>query len=213
MPIEIELKFRIEDPAGLRRRLRQLDFRAGARRREQNWIFDDARGRLRAAGQLLRLRRAGPRWWLTAKGKRQPGALKRRQERETELVAGAGCRRLLELLGYRVQLRYARWRTVFRRRSEPGEVDWDVTPFGIYLELEGSASWVRRTARELGLEVAAAEPRAYPELYRDAARTRLNARRRTGRKRKAPERRAGAGRRPTGRGGGPGGSGTSRGKR
>ncbi|MGH9481675.1 MAG: CYTH domain-containing protein [Terriglobales bacterium] len=163
---EIELKFRPAAPAALRRRLLRLGFRVVcARRREVNWIFDDTGGTLRARGRLLRLRRSGAAWMLTAKGPRRPGPLKRRQERETVVADGAACRKLLELLGYRATLRYRRWRTDFRRRGEAGEVAWDETRLGIFIELEGSARWVRATAAQLGLDPAQAEPRSYPELY------------------------------------------------
>ena len=164
---EIELKFRVEEAPALRARLRRLGFRVAVpRRRETNWIFDDALGRLRAGGLLLRLRQSGNNTWLlTAKGKRRAGALKRRVEWETAVGDGPACQGLLELLGYRPTLRYARWRTVLRRPGQVGEVAWDETPFGRYLEIEGSAGWVRRTARELGLAVTSAEPRSYPELY------------------------------------------------
>ncbi|HUX68469.1 MAG TPA: class IV adenylate cyclase [Terriglobales bacterium] len=163
---EIELKFRVAAAPALRARLRHMGFRVAAgRRRETNWMFDDAQGRLRAGGRLLRLRRSGDAWLLTAKGKRRPGPLKRRAEWETAVADGAGCRGLLALLGYRPTLAYARWRTLWQRPGEAGEVAWDETRFGVYLEIEGSAAWVRRTARELGLRVEQAEPRSYPEIY------------------------------------------------
>lgn len=166
MGLETELKFLVNAPRAFRARLRRSGFRPRGRRTlESNWIFDDPRAGLRRHGRLLRLRHSGQRWLLTAKGPRLPGALKRRPEVETPVGDGAACRRLLELLGYQVQMTYRRHRTVWQRASERGEIAWDETPMGIYLEIEGSTAWVRRTARELGLEIAAAEPRSYPELY------------------------------------------------
>jgi adenylate cyclase class 2 len=142
-----------------------LGFRAGERKKEANWIFDDAKGSLRRQGRLLRLRQSGGRWLLTVKGPRLPGLLKRRSEAETPLADGPACRRALELLGYQARMIYRRHRTVFERAGEPGEIAWDETPMGVYLEIEGSAAWVRRTAAALGLDPARAEPRSYPELY------------------------------------------------
>jgi predicted adenylyl cyclase CyaB len=164
--MEIELKFRVPDPEPLRARLRQLGFRVHVRRQpEANWIFDDSRASLRRHGRLLRLRQSGTRWLLTVKGPRLPGPLKRRAEAETGVADGPACRCALEALGYHAQLVYRRYRTVFNRAGAAGELAWDETPMGVYLELEGSAAWVRRTAKELGFAAGAAEPRSYPELY------------------------------------------------
>lgn len=165
MPEEIELKFPLAGPRALRARLRRLGFRVSRpRTRETNWLFDDARHSLRAAGKLLRLRRAGPRWLLTAKGPRQPGVLKRRAESQTGVDDGSACRALLELVGWRVVGSYTVVRTLLRKPGEAGEIAWDETPLGPYLEIEGSARWVRHTAAALGLDPRAAEPRSYLEL-------------------------------------------------
>lgn len=164
--IESEAKFRIRDAAGLRQRLRALGFRVTGRRTfQQNWIWDDAQGSLRRAGRVLRLRRSGRQWRLTAKGPRLAGAIKRRREEEMAVADGPQVLRLLALAGLRPVLTYARWRTRFQRPGESGELDWDETPVGVYLELEGRPAWVRRTAAELGLQLAKAERRSYAEIY------------------------------------------------
>lgn len=173
--MEIEAKFFISPPAArgaqrqsmLRARLRRMGWRVALPRRvEINWIFDDGCGSLRARGALLRLRHSGTRWLLTAKGPaRFRGGLKARPEAETTVADGPACRRALALLGYRPRLRYSRYRTTYRQAGRRGELDWDETPMGVYVELEGPAAWVRARARELGLDPAAAETRTYPELY------------------------------------------------
>jgi adenylate cyclase class 2 len=162
--LETELKFHLARPASMRRRLRELGFAIHRRRtREQNWLFGPPRA------TLLRLRRSGRRWLLTAKGSRLSGPLKRRKEIEIAVADGPALRRLLSLaLGE--TLSYTRHRTLFTRPGDPGEIAWDETPFGTYLEMEGTAAWVRRTAAALGLSVAAAEPRGYPEIYATARR-------------------------------------------
>jgi adenylate cyclase class 2 len=132
---------------------------------ESNWIFDDARDTLRHGGRLLRLRRSGHEWTLTVKGKRRAGPLKQRPEFETKVGDGKACRALLAELGFRERINYRRWRTTFERPRQTGELAWDETPFGIYLEIEGTEAWVRRTAAALGLAISGAEQRSYPELY------------------------------------------------
>lgn len=156
---EIEIKFPVAAPRALRARLRRLGFRvAAARRRERNWLFEAPKGR------VLRLRRRGGTWLLTAKGTRQPGALKRRAEAQTEVADGLACRQLLLLAGHRPSRYYQLWRTLYRRPGERGDIAWDETAAGRFIEIEGTAAWVRRTAAALGFELAAAEPRSYPEI-------------------------------------------------
>lgn len=165
MTVETELKFPLTDAAAARARLRRLGFRiTRARIRETNWLFDDVRHSLRAAGKILRLRRAGTRWLLTAKGPRQPGVLKRRAEFQTIVENGPACRALIELAGLSITGSYTVSRTLLRKPGESGEIAWDETPLGPYLEIEGAARWVRQTAAALGLDPRAAEPRSYPEL-------------------------------------------------
>ncbi len=164
--VEIEVKFPVSDPAALRARLRRLGFRPGRSRQETNWLFDDARATLRRSGRLLRLRKSGARWLLTAKGPRRHATIwKERPEAETAVAGGPQARALLELLGYRATLAYARRRTLWTRPGERGEIAFDTTPFGAYLELEGPPAWIRQTARTLQLDLGNAEPRSYPALY------------------------------------------------
>jgi len=159
LKLESELKFPVEDRRALRGRIRALGFRVAAPRRlESNWLFN-------SPAALLRLRRSGSTWRLTAKGPRRKSKLKQRPEAEVVVSNGAAVRDLLALLGYRETFAYALHRTVFRRLRQRGELAWDETPFGIYLEIEGSPAWVLRTARALGLDPARAEPRSYPELF------------------------------------------------
>jgi adenylate cyclase class 2 len=164
--LEIEAKIPVPSPRALRRRLRAQGYRPGPSLQETNWIFDDARSTLRLSGRLLRLRQSGSQWLLTAKGpRRRPGAIKQRQECETAVADGPACRALLELLGFRATLTYARRRTLWSRPRERGAIALDQTPFGAYLELEGPPAWIRQTARTLALDLRHAEPRSYPELY------------------------------------------------
>lgn len=170
--MEIELKFPV--PPSFRRHLSPLGFRVvRPPTRVTNWLFDDARGSLRKSGKLLRLRHAGPIWLLTAKGPRLPGVLKRRAEHQTAVADGPATRRLLALAGFQVVGSYSLTRTLLRRPGERGELAWDHTRLGSYLEIEGSAAWVRRTAAQLGLHPADAEPRSYPDLLISARPSRL----------------------------------------
>lgn len=205
MAEEIELKFRVARPLALRQELRAAGFRVTrARTREINWLFDTTDEQLRTEGRVLRLRKAGGSWLLTAKGPRRPGLLKRREERQTAVTDGPKARAALARAGFHESASYTVVRTLYGRTGEQGEVAWDETPLGTFIEIEGSAAWVRRTAVALGLGLEAAERRSYPEM--------LSVRQRRGRKSKAPEPRAGGSRRPVARGDARRGWRTSRGK-
>ena len=168
MALETEIKLAIRDGAALRRALRVAGFHPGRRQRETNWLFDDARGQLRRQGLLLRLRRSGSQWLLTAKGRRQGDQrLKIRPEAEMMVADGAGVMAVLAVLEWRPRLVYERQRTLWRSEAWPGlEAAWDETAAGNFLELEGTAAMIRRAAAELGYGPKDFVTASYPELFR-----------------------------------------------
>ena len=64
---EVEVKIRLKKPAAVMRRLRAEGFRLEKREWERDIVLDQEDLQLRAAGQLLRLRRHGRNWLLTFK--------------------------------------------------------------------------------------------------------------------------------------------------
>jgi adenylate cyclase class 2 len=148
-PTETEVKVRV-GAALAREALR----RAGAqlvspREFEDNWLFDDARGALRAGGGILRLRTAAGRGLLTFKGPRQvKGGLKTREEIETELADPAAMRLVLERLGLRPVFRYQKRRETWTLLGETVVVD--ETPIGEFIEIEGTPAGIPRVAEALG---------------------------------------------------------------
>ena len=44
----------------------------------------------------------------------------------------------------------AEYRTEYARQGEPGHALLDETPIGVFMELEGPARWIDRTAKQLG---------------------------------------------------------------
>ncbi len=165
-PLEIEIKLPAGDLTALKRRLAQLGFRpAAARQLERNWVFDDAAGGWRRTGRLLRLRQHGREWRLTAKGPARAGRHKRRPEIELPLAEGESFRRLARLLGLGEHWYYEKYRTRWRQ-PQGGEAALDETPTGNFLELEGRAGWIDRTAKALGYSRADYILASYAELYR-----------------------------------------------
>jgi adenylate cyclase class 2 len=167
-PIETEIKLRVENAIGARALLRRNGFTiAKPRVFEQNLVLDDERGTIRERGLLLRLRAAGKAVTCTFKGPETPGRHKSREEREFGASDLESCVAVFAALGFREVFRYEKYRTEFARSSEPGLVTLDETPVGNFMELEGPARWIDRTAKALGFAREAYITDSYDKLYDD----------------------------------------------
>jgi adenylate cyclase class 2 len=164
--IEIEIKLRIESVAKARALLRRNGFAISALRVfEQNLVLDNEQGALRENGMLLRLRSAGHIFTCTFKGPVTTTRLKSREEIEFRAGDFESCIALFEALGFREAFRYEKYRTEFAREGEPGHVTLDETPIGVFMELEGPAGWIARTAKTLGFPPSVWITDSYSKLY------------------------------------------------
>ncbi len=169
--METEIKLAVTDARRGRILLRQHGFRVSRPRVfERNLVLDDSRGSLRKRGMLLRVREAGKTVTCTFKAPEVPGRLKRREETEFEVSELGACLAVFEALGYREAFRYEKYLTEFRRDAENGIATLDETPIGVYLELEGPARWIDRTAKALGFSRDAYVTASYGRLYLRGAR-------------------------------------------
>jgi adenylate cyclase class 2 len=170
-PIETEIKLRVQGAgktavAQARALLRRHGFAVTTPRVfEQNLVLDDDKESLREGGMLLRVRGAGKVTTCTFKGPETPGRHKSREEREFRASDLESCVALFAGIGFREAFRYEKYRTEFARDSEPGHVTLDETPIGVFMELEGPAGWIDRTAKELGFPVAVYITDSYGKLY------------------------------------------------
>lgn len=147
---EIEIKFRIEDIRALTRSLRAAKFRlVTPRTYEGNTLYDLAGQPLRKRGDLLRLRQYGNEWVLTHKTKGTAGRHKTRVETETKVADGRKMDAILHALEFRPTFRYEKFRAEWS--DGDGHVVVDETPIGNFGEIEGTARWIDRTARNLGI--------------------------------------------------------------
>jgi adenylate cyclase class 2 len=169
---ETEIKLPVRDPRALKRRLRALGFqRVKPRYLESNHLFDFPDRRLRKAHCLLRLRFEGRQGVLTYKGTLIPsGQYKVRREAETLVSDGHRVKQILEGLGLRETFSYEKYRTVYappgrQKAFQPPCLEYDETPIGDYLELEGPARWIDQVARQLGYSRRDFLTRGYPTLY------------------------------------------------
>jgi adenylate cyclase class 2 len=165
-PVETEIKLRVESATGTRALLRRSGFRIiRPRVFEQNLILDDRLNTLRESNKLLRVRAAGKIFTCTFKGPEFPGRHKRRAELEFRVADFQSCLALFAALGFPETCRYEKYRTEFARAGEPGHVTLDETPIGVFMELEGPARWIDRTAKALGFPRAAYIIESYRTLY------------------------------------------------
>jgi adenylate cyclase class 2 len=166
---EIEIKLRVAEPRRILERIVELGWRAaGQRELERNYVYDMPDGALRAAGCLLRVRDSGGVCLLTLKRPSEDsGPHKVKEEFETEVRDCGALQRILEGVGYGVAWRYEKYRTAFERADAAGEIVFDETPIGVFLELEGDPDWIDRTAVELGFSPADYVAATYGALFEE----------------------------------------------
>ncbi len=175
---EVEIKLPVKSPAALQRRLRSLGFRRTSERHfESNHLFDFPDGRLRRSGRLLRLRHEDGGWVVTFKGPPAPSRhYKVRKEIETPVARGERVREVFEMLGLKESFCYQKFRTSYgpgvAGRSRPRELEFDETPIGTFVELEGPRRWIDEVARRLGYRRQDYITASYAALYFDWCRRR-----------------------------------------
>jgi adenylate cyclase class 2 len=168
MPIETEIKFRVDDLAGLSRLLEAAGFTLQTPRAfESNVLYDTPDRQMRARTEILRIRGYAGRWVVTHKRLPDSGPgedrHKHRVETETEVADGAALEQIFLALGLVVAFRYEKWRTEWS--DGEGHCVVDETPIGNYAELEGSAEWIDCMAARLGVEPAKYITLSYGRLF------------------------------------------------
>src|SRR5438105_877599 len=158
MPVEIEIKLKVDHLAPIRDRLRQLGAKRVGEVMETNIFFDTPDRALLASDCGLRLRRArdlerggDDRLVLTYKGPRGEGEVKRREEIEVAVDRMEPTVKLLEHLGYAPMLTFEK-----RRESwmiDRCKVELDLLPhLGSFVEIEcPTEADVLRIRSKLGL--------------------------------------------------------------
>lgn len=168
MPIETEIKFRVDGIAALAQQLQANGFRRETSRSfESNVLYDTPDRQLRARTEILRIRSYAGRWTLTLKRLPGPGPEdarhKHRVETETAIADGDALAELFLSLGLLAAFRYEKWRTEWADRE--GHCVIDETPIGNYAELEGPSAWIDRTAARLGVDPAQYVTLSYGRLF------------------------------------------------
>jgi len=169
MALEIEIKFSLDDPVGMRRRLIEVGAEPGGTVLEHNTYFDTPDRRLRSEDRGLRIRvsespNGQRRIVLTSKGPRRAGEMKIRPEAEAVLENFDEGVAVLASLGFEPTMHFQKRRETFR--LAPAEVVIDELPeLGFYLEIEApDESGVRYVRSALGLADTPAVTHTYTAL-------------------------------------------------
>jgi adenylate cyclase class 2 len=179
IPIEVEVKIAVTNVARIRKLLRDTEFAViHPRVFERNLVLDNAQSLLRTSGLLLRVRTTGKgravqgaTCTFKGPGRETPTHHKTRVEREFTASSADECLAVLAGIGFQPAFRYEKYRTEFARKPRLGErgkqglVMIDETPIGIFVELEGPAPWIDRTAKELGFSRVDYITLSYPRLW------------------------------------------------
>lgn len=148
-PVEIEVKFIVEDPGSLRRRLKAIGAKTQGRVFEINYRYDDANGSFLKRRMLVRLRQ-DRRALLTVKlpHGNADTQFKVHRELEVEVSDIAVTDRIFSELGLRRVQTYEKWRETLR--LDDTVLCIDEMPFGTFLEIEGTKASIRELAYRLG---------------------------------------------------------------
>jgi adenylate cyclase class 2 len=168
MPVETEIKFRVDDLSGLAFHLQAAGFTLQTPRSfESNTLYDTLDRQMRARTEILRIRNYAGRCLLTHKRLPDVGpgedTHKHRIETETEVSDGDALAQVFHSLGLVPAFRYEKWRTEWH--SGEGHCVVDETPIGNYAELEGPADWIDRAAALLAVNPADYITLSYGRLF------------------------------------------------
>ena len=149
--IETEVKFLLDDPEAMRRRLGKSGAVSAGKVFEINYRYDDAANRLKAARCLLRLRRDN-RSRLTFKRPNPEGGrlFKTHDELEIDVSDFDTANQILEAIGFHRAQVYEKNRETFT--LDGTEICLDQMPYGDFLEIEGTPDTIPSTADRLGLD-------------------------------------------------------------
>lgn len=170
---ELEVKFYLSRRKALEEKIVAMGGKLKSPRvYEVNLRFDNSTQELAQSGKLLRLR-MDTRARLTYKG---PGHIRAgarlREELEFTVSDFDTARKLLEALGYQVQMMYEKYRTTYTLGTlGAGELDdleivIDEMPYGDFGEIEGKdGKRIRKAAEQLGLDWADRILESYTILF------------------------------------------------
>ena len=176
MPLEVEVKLKIDSHESVRERLKVLEAKYLGRVLETNHIFDTSDRTLQAADKGLRVRVCRTdtgqieRATLTVKGPRIDSAFKSRHEIDTTVGDPEAMLAMLDELGFVEAVRFEKWRESWQQDACRIELD-ELPHLGRYVEIEGPDEVaIHEMQRLVGLANLSHEPKGYVALLVDYCR-------------------------------------------
>jgi adenylate cyclase class 2 len=166
--LETEIKLACDDLDRLRRAGFELKL-ARPRHFEDNWLLDFPDRSLWRQGAALRVRSIDGEGLVTYKGTVRAGAssqVKVREEIESKIAEPARVIALFERLGFHRSFRYQKYRTIYSLALDEGKmvVEFDETPMGNFIEIEGDEAAIVRVLEAAGFSADEIIRESYPEL-------------------------------------------------
>ena len=147
--IEREIKLRYSHPQEARTAILAVGAAPlRSRRLQDDYLLDTPDDLFRGRGSALRVRLEAGTSVLTFKGPVQPALAKLREELETTVGDGLLLLHMLDAMGFRVWFRCQKYREEFA--LDGVTVAIDETPFGTFVEIEGSDRGIAEVAAALG---------------------------------------------------------------
>jgi len=150
---EIELKFKIDKPDLIRKKLKKERAKFLGKTFERTFKFDTKNNDLKEQGKFLRIR-TGFKSTITFKRKIKPKDkdFKEREEIELEISDPEKMKKILENLGFTKKWIMEKYREKYELGS--AEIVIDKLPkMGNFIEIEGSKTAIHKTAKILGLNL------------------------------------------------------------
>lgn len=163
MPKEIETKFKINNPAEVKKALKNLGARFVSRELEKDVYYKSPFPFFGA----IRLRRIGGKGLFTIKTEDAKSASSRykvRDEFEIEVDDARIFANMLRRLKFKPIFRKEKMRESYRWHDVNISID-ELPCLGFYVEIEAAKKTIQKTARLLGLEINNAIPDTYMQLF------------------------------------------------
>lgn len=134
-----------------------------SRRLVEDQLYDRPTHPLQSARCTLRIRRDGPRGLLTFKGPPLQGAVKIREEIQTEVSSVAALEAIVSALGFSPFFRAQKWREEYELHA--ANVALDDTPMGVFVEIEAEAAIIATVTMAMGRHPADWLLESYQRLF------------------------------------------------
>jgi len=166
MKKEIEIKFKIDKPGLIRKKLKNQEAKFLGKVFERTIKFDTKNNDLKKQGKFLRIR-TGFENTLTFKRKIKPKDIKfkEREEIELEISDPRKMKKVLENLGFTKKWIMEKYREKWQLNKV--EIVIDKLPFGNFIEIEGTKKAIQKTAKILGLNMEGKITATYWGLWED----------------------------------------------